>query len=645
MKNLLLPCILLFSALSTKAQLCNNNLGDPIINLNFGFRGNPQFPDKTTYSYMGGCPSKGNYTISDFLFGCGGYWVQLTGDHTPPPDMNGNYMLVNAESTPGTIMEDTATGLCSNMTYQFSAYIKNVMQDKLTCPNGATVLPNLTFIIESTSGAVLESYNTGDIPITESANWVQYGFTYQNTNNINAVVLKIMVNAKDGCGNAFAIDDIIFQSCGPLVSATIDGTIADQHVCANYTNPFLMQGSYGSGFANPIVQWQQSVDSGQTWIDIAGASTTTYTVPHRNAGVILYRMTVAEKANINSPACRMHSNPIYTEIHPLPEHHEAEYIHGCTGKDFELPSGDINAFDLLWTGPNSYTSSDRIGAVVPDFQFADTGLYLLKQTYAYNCFDLDSFYLSASPGISLSAQQPSPICEGQSETLSVNASSSGTYAWSPSTGLSNPTILNPVASPVDSTVYEVLATNSSGCQDSAFLTLNVYKKPIANAGADKLILSGDSTTLDGMVSGTAINFLWTPSSYMNNANAIQPKVAPPQDMSYTLTVNSTVGCGSASDDVNVKLYKGFFIPNSFTPNGDGKNDFFRLIPFDNYKLIRFVVYNRWGTAVFNSANIDKGWDGTYNGFPQPIGAYIYYIDLKNANGEHIIKQGTVTLLR
>ena len=111
-------CLLLFHAPFLHAQLCNANLGDPIVNVTFGTRDNPQIPSVTSYERVDGCPSKAQYTINDFLFGCGGYWVQMTGDHTSG-DLNGNYMLVNAESTTGTVHQDTATGLCENMLYQY----------------------------------------------------------------------------------------------------------------------------------------------------------------------------------------------------------------------------------------------------------------------------------------------------------------------------------------------------------------------------------------------------------------------------------------------------------------------------------------------------------------------------------------------
>lgn len=643
--RIIFPALLLCSALA-HAQLCNNNLGDPIVNVTFGTKDNKDYPSVTTYEQAGGCPAKGQYTINDFLFGCGGYWVQMTGDHTSG-DLNGNYMMVDAESTPGTVHQDTATGLCDNMLYQYSAYITNVLQDPWSCGTDV-ILPNLTFSIETFSGDVLATYNTGDIPITNEKKWVQYGFTYKTTPGVNAVILKISTNPKYGCGSAFAIDDIVFQNCGPSVKITIDGDTLDQKVCADYTNPFVMQGSYSAGFDNPVVQWQNSLDTGKTWKDIPGATATTYIMPHRISGAIAYRMVVAEKENINSVNCRIRSNAIRTEIHPVPAHNPPQYLSACTGKDYALPAADPTALEIQWTGPNgfsSYTTYPYPPDTVPNLQYADTGLYVLHQGFSYGCTTTDSFYLKVRQGITLSAQPSYPVCAGTSQTLSVAASEAGSFKWTPSTGLSNDAIPNPVATPQDSTIYKVVVTNSGGCQDSAFLPIDVYKSPLVSAGTDKIILAGDTAILDGSVKGTAINHYWSPPAYISDVNAIQPKVYPVQDITYTLNASSTVGCGSASDDVHVTLYKDMFIPNSFTPNGDGLNDKFRIRLFDNYKILRFVIYNRWGSVVYSSTNATDGWDGTFKGYSQQIGAYIYYLEMESNSGRKIIKQGTVQLLR
>jgi len=632
---------------SLKAQLCNNNLGDPIVNITFGTSSAPEKPDVTTFDFAYGCPSKGQYTIADFLFGCGGYWVPMTGDHTPFPDLNGNYMLVNAESTSGILVQDTASGLCENMLYQFSAYVTNVMQDNLSC-GANVVLPDLIFSIESLSGTVLATYNTGNIPITNEKKWVQHGFTYKTTQGVNAVILKISIDPAYGCGSAFALDDIVFQNCGPAVSVTIDGGTEDQNVCADYTNPFIMQGSYSAGFTNPAVQWQSSFDSGKTWKDIQGATTTTYKVPRRASGVIEYRMIVAEKENINSPNCRIRSNAIYTEIHPVPVHNAPQYINGCTGKDFVLPPANATALEIEWSGPNgfsSYTTYPYPPDTVQSLQYADTGLYILNQVFYYGCKTIDSFYISASPGIVISAQPAHGMCEGESQNLLLTTSVAGSFIWTPSAGLSNTTIANPVASPKDSTQYKVIATNGSGCSDSAFFTVDVYKKPIASAGPDKTILNGKTAVLEAYVKGTALTYYWSPPVSINDVNTLQPIVNPAQDITYTLTATSTLGCGTAVDNVFVSVYKGFFIPSAFTPNGDGLNDKFSISVYDNYTVNKFLIYNRWGAVIFKSNNPGDGWDGTYKNYPQPMGSYIYYLEMKDPDNKIIIKQGTISLLR
>jgi gliding motility-associated-like protein len=175
--------------------------------------------------------------------------------------------------------------------------------------------------------------------------------------------------------------------------------------------------------------------------------------------------------------------------------------------------------------------------------------------------------------------------------------------------------------------------------------VDVYRRPVIEAGPDKIIVTGDSTNLDGSVIGTALNYYWSPPLYIDDIYSAQPKVYPLQDMVYTLHATSTVGCGEASDEVEVKVYDDIFIPNSFTPNGDGKNDRFRIIPYENYKLIRFLIYNRWGAVVFSSTDIYQGWDGMVNGQPQQTGTYVYRLELQGTNGKKIVRQGEIVLLR
>src|SRR6185369_17157688 len=99
---------------------------------------------------------------------------------------------------------------------------------------------------------------------------------------------------------------------------------------------------------------------------------------------------------------------------------------------------------------------------------------------------------------------------------------------------------------------------------------------------------------------------------------------------YTLTATNDEGC-TASKSMRAIVFSPFYMPNAFTPNGDGKNDVFRIPPGSSLSLEEFSIYDRWGTRIFSTQNIDKGWDGTINGKPLPTGVFIYVIKGTNGN--------------
>ena len=142
----LLTCVFFCFCYSSTAQVCNGSLGDPVVNETFGQEEVTSLHHtKPPYQFVGGCPDNngnnlgGFYTLGSFLFGCGPHsWVQMIGDHTR--DENGNYMLVNAASTPGTVYMDTAKNLCSNTNYQFGVWFTSVMTN-LACDGKPVIYP------------------------------------------------------------------------------------------------------------------------------------------------------------------------------------------------------------------------------------------------------------------------------------------------------------------------------------------------------------------------------------------------------------------------------------------------------------------------------------------------------------------------
>src|ERR1043165_10042706 len=103
--------------------------------------------------------------------------------------------------------------------------------------------------------------------------------------------------------------------------------------------------------------------------------------------------------------------------------------------------------------------------------------------------------------------------------------------------------------------------------------------------------------------------------------SIDPVVTPPMDITYVLSAQSAFGCTN-SDSVHVKYLAGIFIPNSFTPNGDGKNDQWRVPALDIGLEADVSVFNRWGQLVYHTSGATISWDGTINGKPQEAGVYV-----------------------
>lgn len=643
-KLFLLALVLCFCA-GSRAQLCSGSAGDPIINISFGTHRESLPPGTTELEFTNGCPGKSQYALANLSFGCGGIppWLMLAGDHTR--DVGGNYMLVNAETAdvpaqPALLHRDTARGLCGQVTYVYSAWVTSLLQSS-SC-GGNPVRASLYFKVTTLSGTLIDSVGTGDLPIEDERNWKQYGLRFQMPAGETGVVLSVYANRKSGCGQGFAIDDITLNTCGPPVKATVNGSAAPLSVCANFVQPFIFQGNYEPGLVNPVVQWQRSLDSGQTWHDITGASGLNYSVPKQDSGYIAYRMALAEASNITSGHCRFYSNVLSTTVYPVIAHQPPRSLLGCLGKNLLLPRSDPFANTSLWTGPNSYSSTST-RAVVPNIRQADTGLYRLQQTFSSGCSSLDSFYVNVFPSATISTLPEYGICEGKSAVLS--ATGDGSFFWEPATGLSDVHAANPVASPPDSTVYKVMLTNAYGCKDSAIVMVNVFRNPVAMAGPDRTIVIGDTVQLNGVVSGTAVRFSWSPFQYMNDNTVVMPQVSPPAAMLYTLTAESMLGCGKVQDEVMVKVYRDIYVPNGFSPNADGKNDVFKITAADGYRLLKFQVFNRWGQVVYEGRDLSTGWNGKWKGLPQPADTYVYYLKIGATDGRTLSKKGTVTLIR
>jgi gliding motility-associated-like protein len=166
---------------------------------------------------------------------------------------------------------------------------------------------------------------------------------------------------------------------------------------------------------------------------------------------------------------------------------------------------------------------------------------------------------------------------------------------------------------------------------------------IAATGGDHQLVATCLTPQIGIT-----QYLWSPTTFLKNqVDSIKrkPIVVLSDDQLFVVKITNMIGC-SENDSVFVKVFPGpgYNSPNAFTPNGDGVNDIFRVIPAGIDNTIWFKIFNRFGDLVFQSSRWLRGWDGTKNGVKQPPGTYVWMVKGFDVNGKVIQSKGTVILL-
>jgi gliding motility-associated-like protein len=648
LKNLLLTAcrkiflllIILVSARCT-AQVCTGSLGDPVFTIDFGAGNNPGAVNShvsSAYQYTGlDCPNEGFYAIRNSTFFCfSNDWHVVPFDHSPN-DPNGYFLLVNALTGPSLIYQDTISGLCPGISFETSAWIINLLKQTACSNNG--IDPNLSFFITDLGGNIIAQYNSGNLPESDPYSWTQHRFLFNAPAN-GSIILKIVSNAGAGCGNEFALDDISFRPCGPSIVSTFANTSATQlNVCESNQPDVLLSSSYSGNFTAPLFQWQISTTQGNGWTDIAGANTSTYLRTPTPNGDYWYRCVIVESWLAGNPSCRFISNTLKVLVSKPPFAQATNYVFGCYGSTIYLFAAGGNNYE--WFGPNGFYANVQ-GPEIPNVNFSHSGTYIVKVTTTPGCFAYDTTTLTiyAAPIASLT---PTDISTCENVPVQLNAGGSTRYKWTPSIGLSNDTIANPVARPPSDITYTVRVYNEYTCYDTATVKITVWKNPVAFAGPDLFFRKGKSVQLTGNASGSNVSYSWSPPTYLDNPNYLKPIAKPPGTMTYKLTVTSNNGCGVSTDEVKVEAIDKLFIPTGFTPNKDGLNDKWEIVTFEDYENAVAEVYNRYGQLVYRGfAKNYKPWDGTFKGDPVIPGVYVYKVNLKN--GKPILK-GTLHLIR
>lgn len=620
MKYLL--CFLLILPFGAYAQTCEGNLGDNIFEEgDFGVgSSNNVLNDPGIapgYSYTTAPPpNDGFYVITNNT----GAWANLfptwlaIGDNSNDP--NGYMMVVNASFDPGLFYDQVIEDLCENTQYEFTADIINLIATGV--PDH--IDPNVSFLIDDNV-----EFNTGDIPKTNT--WQTYGFTFSTAPGQTSLRLSLRNNAPGGIGNDLALDNISFRTCGDEASILPD---EPANICVDGQPLSLFATVTGTQYDDPAYQWQISPNGIDGWTDIPGANDSEYIHDILIIGEYFYRFQLANgDLNLMNEKCRINSNIKVVNVRPT----------------------EFFVTDTICSG---------LSYLVGNSAYEQSGSYVDSLINIFGCDSIIYTDLTVLPlpNIEVTLDVNTPSCfnigDGFISILNVsNGNPPYDFLWNDG-NLGTADNIGPV--PGENT-YDLRITDRFGCRADTSVLLSGPSALSIELGPDQAIDLGDELSLQAN-----INFLAASYSWSSTVDVLPCTVSPDcpgftwlptNTQTVSVTVEDANGCAvSDSLQVVVTPIYDLYIPNVFSPNRDGVNDYFTV--YGEAKRINriasFEVFNRWGQLLYQENDLPiggagSGWDGRTKGQVVDQGVYLYRIEVEFLDGTIREFGGDVTVLR
>lgn len=387
--------------------------------------------------------------------------------------------------------------------------------------------------------------------------------------------------------------------------------------------------------------------SGTRWQWLVGTDlytgTTPPVLPFNTPGTTPVQLTITNGdgscPDVAQSAIQVHPYPV---LDPTPK--EAVV---CEGQPLQLQSNVDAGTEVTWTNYNISDPRSTSPLITPD---RDTTYHVLARN-SFGCTREADIAVTVSRRFQVNTTDVS-ICRGNKVQLSAGGGAVR-YKWIPETGLSRTDIADPVAGPDATTTYRVVGFGSDACfTDTAVAVVTVNPLPEVNVGPDLVVATGSEVRLQPEMGEDVTSIQWKPATGLSCTDCETPLVTPRSSVSYFATVTNRYNC-TATDALNIRLVcesSSIFLPNTFTPNGDGQNDIFYVRGRGVRNIKVFRIFNRWGQVVFERTNLNTddpttGWDGKFKGLTVNPDVFIYYAELVCDTNETYTMKGNVTVLR
>jgi gliding motility-associated-like protein len=359
--------------------------------------------------------------------------------------------------------------------------------------------------------------------------------------------------------------------------------------------------------------------------------------------------TYVVTGTFSTTGCSSSANAI-VKVNPLPTGNllvtGTQNVCANAQRTFQVNAGQANT-GFQWLLNGQVIS----GATSRSITTRNEGTYTVELTSVFGCKAIATGSVDLVQIIKAEADFDAPIvCIGKSTTFqnSSNISRSGVVRWEWDFGDgTGSTTENPVKKYTLSGTYKV--------------TLRAYSQtcPGLNDTIEKFVIVKDPLpgirypTIEGLINTNiplkARNigniFLWNPSVGLNNPAIIDPIFRYDRDTEYLIRITSQIGCETV-DTILLRLHSNadVFVPEAFSPNGDGINDLLDVY-LQGVRKIHFWVFNRWGQLMFETNDPKQRWDGNFKGKPQPLENYVWIAELETFTGQRIKKRGQTILIR
>jgi gliding motility-associated-like protein len=352
---------------------------------------------------------------------------------------------------------------------------------------------------------------------------------------------------------------------------------------------------------------------------------------------------------VANPGTQCSSSGDYTvNVVPLPVSSLHQTIDVCEGSTVSL---SVNNADAITWAPAAFLSNPNGATTLcsPDSSIT----YIIESKNELGCSVSSTYEVNVIEGFTLEPMKDTSFCGAGKVQLGVNPLArlgrTFTYQWNNDGLLDNPNVSNPTASVSHPTTFTVTVTsNTCVSSQTASVTVDVTPPPTVNVTSDQKTVTPQQEVKFSAQADQPVTYLWEANDNLSCIDCQQTVMVAEQNQFVKVTVTSATGC-KAQDSVLLQV-KGcpedaVFVPNAFTPNADGNNDEFKVFSNVLSDLNYMRVFDRWGQIVYETTDINAGWDGNYRGEKSQPGVYVYVMQAQCGSGFTMDKKGSFTLLR